>query len=400
MLCVEKRRFVRTCANIDMFLAEEKWSALNGRQQFCRSVMAHSVIATTIALLAGMHGDYSNSVADRTFIRMEINQHSATVSQSVQFPARTLQFSPVSTPIEDRTKASADLTPNMIRPEGTTEKPPEMTSPTTRPGPPLKTPLLTGSNDVHMTKQPNKTPLPVKSASSSPTPSESSKGPSKTPLSLVSNGAGNKSFGAPDRPDSRPAQDSRTSASMVDLPPRRVGPRQRTFAELDRQACQAFYRGETIASSNAQEAKQLWQKAVALMDEALPLLALEQGAENAEMASALRNVGRCYDRLNQPDKSCEYHKNSAAMYKKLEGSSSKEFGISLVFYADALINQGDFSKAEAPLKESLPIYEQTYGDKSQYVAWTYQRLAKICNHTERPDEAERFNTLANSILNK
>ncbi len=88
------------------------------------------------------------------------------------------------------------------------------------------------------------------------------------------------------------------------------------------------------------------------------------------------------------------------MYRKLEGASSKEFGISLVFYADALINQGDFQNAEEPLKESLPIYRQAYGEKSEYVAWTYQRLARICNHTKRQAEAERYTTMASALLDK
>lgn len=136
------------------------------------------------------------------------------------------------------------------------------------------------------------------------------------------------------------------------------------------------------------------------MEQALPLLAAEQGAENAEMASALRNIGRCFDRLNEPSKACEYYKSSASMYRKLEGASSKEFGISLVFYADALINQGDFQNAEEPLKESLPIYRQAYGEKSEYVAWTYQRLARICNHTKRQAEAERYTTMASALLDK
>lgn len=406
---------MKPSANVEMFLAEDKWSALSGRDQLWRSVLAHSAMATAIVFLAGVDSTAPQRIADSTSIRLEFRSPTQKTVDTKPFPVRAEQFSPVRTPADDEASGSVNLTPNLSRPEAATEKPPEVTSPTARLGPSIKTPLLHGKKNVHRTQQPITIPLPLETASSSPAPAESSKGPSKTPLSLLTSGAGRRTFGAPESAHSTPTvQVSHTSEALIDtqLPKEFINidngsrqgaiqctPRQ-TFSELDRQACQAFYRGETIAGSNKEEAKQLWQKAVGLMELALPLLAAEQGAENAEMASALRNVGRCFDRLNEPNKSCEYYKKSASMYRKLEGADSKEFGVSLVFYADALINQGNFQNAEEPLKESLPIYRQAYGDKSEYVAWTYQRLARICNHTKRQAEADRYTTMANALLGK
>ncbi len=199
---------------------------------------------------------------------------------STPFPVRAEHFSPARSQIDDEANGSVDLTGNLNRTEGATEKPPEITSPTARLGPSIKTPLLHGEKNVHRTKQPVTIPLPIETASSSPAPAESSKGPSKTPLSLITSGAGRKTFGAPESAHTTPiVQVSHTGGALIDTQIARgfinidngsgqaavpVTPRQ-TFSELDRQACQAFYRGETIAGSNKEEAKQLWQKAVVLM---------------------------------------------------------------------------------------------------------------------------------------
>lgn len=374
-------------------------------------MIAHSVAAAVIVFLAGIHSSSPQRITDTPSVRLEFLSPTPKQVATTPLPVPAEQFSPVSTEIDDEANGSVDLTPNLIRPEAATEKPPEMTSPTARIGPSIKTPLLHGEKNVQRTKQPVTIPLPIETASSSPSPAESSRGPSKTPLSLLTSGTGRKTFGAPENAQrTATVLVSHPSGAPIDahLPKGFISidngsgavpvkPRP-TFSELDRQACQAFYRGETIAGSNKDEAKQLWQKAVDLMEQALPLLSAEQGSENAEMASALRNVGRCFDRLNEPGKSCEYYKKSASLYRKLEGTSSKEFGISLVFYADALINQGDFQSAEGPLQESLPIYRQAYGDKSEYVAWTYQRLARICSQTERQVEADSYTAMAKTIL--
>ena len=175
---------------------------------------------------------------------------------------------------------------------------------------------------------------------------------------------------------------------------------QKSFAELDGQACHSFVEGENSQKSgDAAKAKEHWIKAIAIMEMAIPILRRETGVEDStQMAEALRNVGRCYDELKEFDKSEKYYFDSAQMCARVSGAACVGRGVSLVFLADSLINQKRFKDAEEPLMQSLPIYRQTYGDKSKYVAWTYQRLSRICLNTERKVEGNGWQEKADSIL--
>jgi hypothetical protein len=173
-----------------------------------------------------------------------------------------------------------------------------------------------------------------------------------------------------------------------------------SFSELDGKACQVFTEGENVQSSDPAKAKERFRSAIALMDQAIPILESESGAESAQMAEALQNVGRCYDKLAEYDRSAEYYSNCAKMLGKVSGDQSLQRGIALVFLGDAFINQRKFKEAEAALLESLPIYVRQYGESSQYVKWTYQRLNRICANTERATEAEKWRTKAEAIAAK
>lgn len=170
-----------------------------------------------------------------------------------------------------------------------------------------------------------------------------------------------------------------------------------SFSELDGKACQSFTEGENVQSSDPVKAKERFRNAIALMDQAIPILESESGAESTQMAEALQNVGRCYDKLAEYDRSAEYYSNCAKMLSKVSGDQSLGRGIALVFLGDALINQRKFKEAEAALLSSLPIYVKQYGESSQYVKWTYQRLNRICANTDRATEAEKWRTKAEAI---
>lgn len=170
-----------------------------------------------------------------------------------------------------------------------------------------------------------------------------------------------------------------------------------SFSELDGKACQSFSEGESVQSSDPVKAKERFRNAIALMDQAIPILESESGAESTQMAEALQNVGRCYDKLEEYDRSAQYYSNCAKMLGKVSGDQSLQRGIALVFLGDALINQRKYKEAEEALLSSLPIYVKQYGESSQYVKWTYQRLNRICANTDRGAEAEKWRTKAESI---
>jgi hypothetical protein len=402
-------------ANIDMFHPEAKWSSLSSRDQILRSIAAHIGLAVPVFILALSNGSVSKPL-ERNSIQFEL----VTAAQSpvATLPNEASQLSPVRTPVDDLSQSSSALTSNVLDPNGRTERPPEMTSPTTRPGDSVNEKRQTGQ-PLLAYHQPITVPLTSASQASSPKPSSESIGHKTVPISMTTAGKGANSFGAP-KNSLRPGPHTRLSLefpagiSMASSPNGYLkidnGPGtapsivasvpKETFAQLDSRACAAFYRGERIGAARPEEAKALWLEAAALMDRAIPLLASEQGTDNSEMASALRNVGRCYDKLHDPAKAAEYHRQSADLYKKVEGESSREFAVAMVYYADALIEKNDLSLAEEALLQSLPIYKQIYGENSQYVAWTYQRLAKISARTERQTESTRYSQLANEILTK
>ncbi|MBX9573640.1 MAG: tetratricopeptide repeat protein [Candidatus Obscuribacterales bacterium] len=183
-----------------------------------------------------------------------------------------------------------------------------------------------------------------------------------------------------------------TQATSLFLP-------KQSFSEIDMKACQTYMEGENFQSADPPRAKARFRSAIALMDQAIPILVSESGPESTQMAEALQNVGRCYDKLTEYDRSEAYYSNSAKMFEKVSGEKSLGRGIALVYLADALIHQKKYKPAEEALLASLPIYSQQYGERSNYVAWTYQRLSRICSNTERADEATKWNSKANEILN-
>lgn len=171
-----------------------------------------------------------------------------------------------------------------------------------------------------------------------------------------------------------------------------------TFSELDMKACRTFVEGENLAEKDLEKAKSLWQEAIKIMDRAIPLLITESGPESATMAEALRNVGRCYDKLKQYDRSAELYSQSAEMLERVKGPEFLGRGISLVYLGDARIEQSNYHEAETALLASLPVYCKHYGENSQYVGWTYQRLARICFHTNRAEKGIEWQKKAQEIL--
>jgi len=172
-----------------------------------------------------------------------------------------------------------------------------------------------------------------------------------------------------------------------------------SFSELDGRACQAFYAGEAIMSSDRPKAEMLWKQALSIMDEALPTLMEETGnRDTAVFGDALRNTGRCYLRLQQYGRAREMFQQSADMYLRLQGPECAGRGVSLVYLGDALLSDGKLPEAEKQFLDSLPIYEAHYGKRSAELAWTHQRLANVYRAMGKSSDAEREDQLGKQIM--
>ncbi len=420
---------VKSSANFSLFYPEEKWVALNGEQQFARSVLTHAGVLAILFAIMTIHGG-SRPVLDSHAMHVDL------VLSDRNSPPQTVQSATSATDIETEGASASSLTDSVARtplevtpnsrPAGDIVKPPEITLASTRPGPAIKQSYQAGEH-VLLLKQPQTVPVPVNTMATSPNPSEKSFGPVKEPSSgTIANGDGARHIGAP---QPHPGQISQTPSATVSAPASTetieqsvgssekngvvamaspgqsttpsipVAPETEKFADLDSKACLAFYRGEQIAAENPDEAKKLYESAAQLMARAIPVLEREQSGQCDEMALALSNTGRCFDHLDQNEAAASYFDRASKLYEKLGKQLGIERGAALVYLADSLTKQGKFAEAEKPLKDSLPSYCTYYGKESQYVAWTYKRLATVCKRLGREDEANNYTKMANAMLN-
>lgn len=414
---------MKTSANIALFYPEEKWSALNNRQQLLRSFATHAAL---LAMFGGLLGLFaSDRQCSRTSSYLMLDLSPVVKPASTQPPPSeptTIDNEGASSvdpqDLASRTPLNIDSSP---LPNGKVI-PPEITSPSTRKGPSIKEARIEGENILKV-EQPNKLSMVAVTdqMASSPKPADIAAGPKQAKIAgATATGQGAPSLGAHKNQTAQPALPPTTDKTSQSLPStslayanvsgastNRAGLLQEppvqvvnneSFAELDGRACRAFYRAEQIAPTNKDEAQKLYQSAAKIMVEALPVLVREQGNESNELALALNNTGRCFERLNQDQQAAEYFESSVKMYEKIGKARSAERGVGLVYLADSLIKQGKYKEAESPLKDSLPIYCDVYGNESQLVAVTYQRLANICLQTKRDEEAAGYSKIARRIL--
>lgn len=171
-----------------------------------------------------------------------------------------------------------------------------------------------------------------------------------------------------------------------------------TFSELDGRACRVFYKGEAISNTEREKAVGMWREALSLMQEAVPLLKQELGKEeNAVLAMAVRNTGRCYERLGDYQKAESLFRESAEMYQRISGTESAERAISLVYLGDLFLTEGKLDAAEKQFLESLPIYEKSYGEKADAVLWTHQRLLNLYRKMGRTVDANRESEIVQKL---
>lgn len=396
--------------------ADEKWSSMPPYLQFLSSIGAHSIVFASLACVVSATS-YKAVVPEATSLSVDFVIESNNLDGTSFLhsdKSRTAKAIPIKSAPSDLSAVSSLIAVDSALPQQSTVRAALVSAvdnaatPFQDPGPayvltgdvpdPLSSKLKPGKNSAAVKNLKDVSPVKIAFSSFASKGTKTSRAEQAKKYAISSMNSSKVIQSSLD--DSLPAHigfndiaSAITQASTFLLP-------KSSFSELDTKACQTFMEGESLQSADLEKANERFRKAIALMDQAIPLLVAESGAESRQMAEALQNVGRCYDKLKDYNRSEEYYLKSSKMQEKVSGEKSLGRGISLVYLADALIEQKKYKAAEEALLTSLPIYEQQYGANSKYVAWTYQRLNKICAFTERSEEAEKWRTKAEQIAER
>lgn len=337
-------------ANIQLYYPESKWTGVPYGRAFLRSILGHCLVAAALLLIAS------------TATVPVIEQHnSAYVDVLLGSGQQALPD------VLSKTGQTQLSTSTMRLAEG----PPRPLS--------VIIPPVINKATVIKPARPNPTAKPVRSVRSREARTRTTREAGFSPTPVVIPGV-NPTVVPPATPTTSPVHKF-------------------SFSELDGRACQAFYAGEAVMSSDKPRAEALWKEALSIMDEAIPTLMEETGNRDSPVFSeALRNTGRCYQRLEQYPRAREMFQQSADMYLRLQGPDCAGRGVSLVYLGDAFFSEGKLPEAEKHFLDSLPIYETHYGKNSAEAGWTHQRLANVYRAMNRSSDAAHEDELATQMM--
>lgn len=361
-------------ANLDLYFPESKWRGTTEGGAIRRSLVFHALVGTVVVFLAALtHKTALAGETNAVWIELAEPDHRIIERSVAGATARysTTRMDPDASPVELPMPVSA--VPNLQR-----APLPNQTSQTESGAIPLSTVPITKYRSTRIVQHKPRVQVAFLPKGIG---AQTVGSPMKTRT------AGNPVGTLPVTPEpAKPQSHASTFGTEPEIPANR------TFYQLDSEACAVFFKGEPYRYSDPPKAAKAYEKAKQLMHAATLLLSREGQEESALMAEALRNTARCYDRLKDTAKAVALHEQSIAMYEKLEGPNSKGKAISMVYLADVLHADGRSREAAQLLVASLPLYEQHFGAKSQEVAWTYNRLRDAYAHmgqTEKAAEAEQ-----------
>ncbi len=335
-------------ANIHLYFPESKWSGIHYGRAFLRSILGHCMIATALLLIAATASVPVIEQHNGAYVDVLLGSGQQALPDPLQNRGQTQPSL--------STRSSAEGVPRKMSIRPVVSK-----APFIKPAP--------SSTLIKAAPTPHRKPARTKT-----TPE-----PGRAPKVAVLPGV---------NPPLEPP------ATPIDNPIHKA-----SFSELDGRACKAFYAGEAIMSSDAVKASALWKEALSIMDEALPTLMQETGnRDSVVFGEALRNTGRCYQRLQQYGPAREMFQQSADMYLRLQGAQCAGRGVSLVYLGDAFFSDGKLPEAEKQFLETLPIYETQYGKSSEELAGMHQRLANVYRAMGKTSDSEREEQLSKQIL--
>lgn len=115
------------------------------------------------------------------------------------------------------------------------------------------------------------------------------------------------------------------------------------------------------------------------------------------VATIYDNLGELYFAKGRIPEAIDVYSKGREAWKALAGTEHIDYAISTANLARVYQQQKKYKEAEALLKESLPIFEMTYGDRSAELVGYYRGYAQLLRNLNREDEGEAYDRKATAI---
>jgi hypothetical protein len=341
---------------IALLESEEHWRAISRKQAVFRSVLVHSLVWTSLLWVGARCTVPQLRDAGSVLIEFHGQQYNLA---SALAPGKMGNSTPVASARKvqsSRRPSVVAKTPNVVSRRAVRVKAVPSKQPAVQPS--------VGGALVHLGKPiataPTPTPKPGPSGAIEHKPSVT------TDIEFV-------------MPSSAGVQASLNSGAVVP----RASELKSTFAELDAKACTLFMQGEFISTDNPEIAGKFYSEALAVMQEAVPILKKEIGENRNEVAFATMNLGRCYDRMGDYEMAVECLRQAAQLDESLNGADSLSRAVTNTCLADSLKKLRRYEEAKEALLKSLMVYEKQYGVDSAEVGLTHSRLMDLESLSEQ-----------------
>jgi serine/threonine-protein kinase len=137
-----------------------------------------------------------------------------------------------------------------------------------------------------------------------------------------------------------------------------------------------------------------FERAEALLDQALALRRRHLGAGHPETAATLHALGFLYERQGRYAEAEAAQRVALAVYRAHAETHAEGLAETLHGLAHAHLRLGRYDEAERRIREAIRVKEEVYGARSPEVAYSLNVLGDVVNQSGRPDEAEAVHLAA------
>jgi tetratricopeptide (TPR) repeat protein len=153
------------------------------------------------------------------------------------------------------------------------------------------------------------------------------------------------------------------------------------FIKLRSASSPATHNGGTQSAEYYEEAQQLLERAVAIIENRL-------GDKHPDLGALLNNFASLHSQNGNWEKAEPLFLKSLAIVEVVHGPEHLSTGNSLMNYAAFLYIQGKYDEAELPVRRALAIRRKALGENHPHTAQSYNNLANLLRRLNRFDEAE------------
>src|SRR5262249_32946027 len=125
-----------------------------------------------------------------------------------------------------------------------------------------------------------------------------------------------------------------------------------------------------------------YEKAKAVLDEALPIFKKNLGDESTATMNCLGDLEYCYENLHEYDKALPLYQQTLETQRRVLGADSSEVGITLYHIGGIYVDKEDYATALDFSRQSLEVFRKGLGESSQKfktaqdnVAWLLKQVA-------------------------